>query len=87
MIWRVPYGFYRKNILKIYGIAFLILAIVATAGWFVKEACKIDELQAAGASFIISAGLLILIVPVIFQKGISEYVKEKQKQKNTPAND
>ncbi len=76
MIWRVPYGFYRKNILKIYSIFFVILTIMATIGWFVKEAYKFDEMQAAGATFVLSAALLIALIPIVFQKKIVEYVRE-----------
>ncbi|NNM95576.1 MAG: hypothetical protein HKL88_08990 [Bacteroidia bacterium] len=78
MIWKVPYGFYKKNIFKIYLLFFALLCIMGAIGWFIKEKYALDETLTAGLTFFLSAGLLFILAPVIFQRSISEYEKAKK---------
>lgn len=86
MNWKVPYGFYRKNILKFYLLFFVIFSFGSVAGWFIMQKYHLQEMQAAGFVLLASGLILFILAPILFRKGIAAFREEYRKSQAANAN-
>ncbi len=74
---KVPYGFYKKNILSIYMLFGLLLLVNGTIGYFVKSYYGFPEIPSIEVVFFGSVLLHFALVQIIFRKKIKEYNNSK----------